>query len=214
MGRSAAPPVLREPLSVIFGARGRIAVLRVLAFSLAPLSGREIARRARLSARGAQLALGDLEVLGVITMIEGGRDRLASVNRAHVLWPTIDAAFRAEAECYSALRSAIAQAVAPTDDLVSVVLFGSTARGEEQMESDLDIAIIGRTDAAASAAVDRILAHGDALRARFGVRVAPVGWSVGAAKSGLAAKRPPFRELLSDGVLVAGRPLSESLRAP
>jgi predicted nucleotidyltransferase len=188
-----------------------VAALRVLHWAGTPISGREVARRARLSTRGAQDALADLEAVGVVIALAGGRDRLVSPNRRHALWPAVAECFRAEAALYGELRAAIAGVLGDCPGVMCAVLFGSVARAQERPESDCDVLLIGKTPRTADDAMAVVLSHVDAWRAHFGVRVAPVGWGVAAARAAAAAKASPWREAQRDAVLLVGRPLSEVL---
>ena len=57
-------PPLHEPLGVVLGTRAKVDLLRVLTAGGAPLSQRELARRAGVTLRSAQAALADIERLG------------------------------------------------------------------------------------------------------------------------------------------------------
>lgn len=211
MPRLPAPPALHEPLGVVFGARGRVAALRVLHWAGTPLTGREVARRARLSTRGAQDALTDLEAAGIVQAIAGGRDRLVQPNRRHALWPSLAACFRDEAALYPELRSAIAAALRPVPGVLSAVLFGSVARREERSHSDCDVLVVARTASAASAALEVVVAQVHDWQARYGIRVAPVAWGLAAARKAAAAGEAPWVNAKRDAITLVGRPLAEVL---
>src|SRR5688500_10950878 len=98
----------REPLSYLLGTRAKVGCLRVLSLTSELLTQREVARRAGVQHRSAQLALDELVALGVVRRIEGGRDFLVGFNDAHALAARLRPAFSAEAEFFLALRQQLA----------------------------------------------------------------------------------------------------------
>jgi DNA-binding IclR family transcriptional regulator len=84
-----------------------VSVLRVLSADPAPISQRELARRARVPLRSTQAALRDLHALGVVRQMEGGRDYLVAMNMQHLLAPAVSALFSSESTFPLELRRAI-----------------------------------------------------------------------------------------------------------
>lgn len=215
MPKPALPPWLHEPAGVLFGTRTKVAVLRVLSGAGSPLSQREVARRTRLTPRSVGVALDDLVATGVVHRHLGGREHLLTLNEGHALVPPLRALFVADATYFAALRRALA-VVAREDQssgLVTVAIFGSVARAEEALASDLDLLIIGRTSTAADHWRSRYLDAAPDLQKRFGARVNPVTYALTEARRRWARRLSPFPELVRDGVVVAGSPLREVLAA-
>lgn len=69
----------------LLGGAGRIAILRVLAFAEAPLTGRQVAAAAGLSHAGGMRALDRLVALGVVDRVAVGRALLHRLDRQHAL---------------------------------------------------------------------------------------------------------------------------------
>lgn len=134
------------------------AVLRVLTGTSRPLTGRDVARIAEASQRGTQNILNRMVDQGLVDMTEAGSSRLYVLNTDHVA---------AEAACIlSDLRgrlfARIRQQLSEWDPApVAAAVFGSAARGDGGVDSDVDLLIVrpGNVAEDASAwasAVDRL----------------------------------------------------------
>lgn len=112
-------------------------VLAVLARTTKPLTGREVARLSRRgSPRGTLDALDRLAVQGVVRREEAGRALLYTLNRDHLAAPAVEILAGLRVELVRRLRAAIAEwRVAP----IHSSLFGSAARGDGGVESDIDL---------------------------------------------------------------------------
>lgn len=204
-GRPAGP--LRAALDYLLGARSRVAVLRVLAAGGAPLSQRELARRAGVQVRSAQQAVELLAALGLADRLVGGRDHLVSLNPRHVLAPTVARLFGAEADLFRAVRerlSAWARSEGRRRVVEAVVLFGSGARGDDTPASDLDVLVVtagaGARDGV-EAAFGEVAAD---LRARFGVDVRPLVLGRDEVRARWRRRQPPLPDIVADGVVIVG----------
>lgn len=115
-------------------------VLSVLAGTTRPLTGREIARLlGRSSHSGVLDALKRLAEHGVVDREEAGRALLFTLNREHLAAPAVEVLAGMRGELLTRLRDAVASwEVAP----VHVSMFGSAARGEGDVSSDIDLFIV------------------------------------------------------------------------
>ena len=146
-----------EPFGgVIPGARG--AVLAVLLRTDAPLTGRRI--HALLSDEYSlwtiQEALKALTHLGLVNTQTVGRAGVHTINEDHVSV----APLRALLDPITALADTVREAVG--NDVKTVILFGSIARGEANVYSDVDLAVV------APAGWDGRADLEDAVRVRLG----------------------------------------------
>lgn len=123
-----------------------VGVLVALAGSTTPRSGREIARRTGYSKTGVQRVLDRLVEQGKVDRLEAGRALLYSLNRDHLLAPVVEQLAQIKVELVRRLREAIADWEQPS---VHASLFGSAARGEGDVHSDVDLLIVrpGKVDA-------------------------------------------------------------------
>lgn len=196
------------------GTRAKVGCLRVLSLIREPVTQRELARRARFQHRSVQLALEELVVLGFVSRMEGGRDFLVQLNRHHRLAPAVEQLFRQEAEHFLELRSALVAEVAKgreSREVLSLALFGSMARAEDGLESDLDALVIASDARARDGALERIGSAGEKMLERFGVRVRPIGYTLSEARRLWRQGRSPLPEALRDGIVLRGPPLREIL---
>lgn len=213
MPQSPLPPPLHEPLGVLLGTRAKVDLLRVLTARGAPLSQRELARRAGVSLRGAQAALADFYALGIATRLQGGRDHLTMLNEQHVLAPALTTLFSAEAEVARGLRQAIAAAATgDRNPPMGLYLFGSVARAEETPDSDVDVLVIARDVPHREQLLERTLAGVQALRAQYGVTVNPVAYTIREARRGWGEGAAPWTEIARDVVTIQGPALAELLK--
>jgi len=115
-------------------------VLSVLAGTTRPLTGREVARLlGRASHSGVVGVLNRLSEQGVVDRAEAGRALLFTLNREHLAAPAVDVLAGMRAELLRRLQNAIeGWGIAP----VHVCMFGSVARGEGDVHSDIDLFVV------------------------------------------------------------------------
>ncbi|HSR94436.1 MAG TPA: nucleotidyltransferase domain-containing protein [Solirubrobacterales bacterium] len=120
-----------------------IDVLVVMAGSTMPRSGREVARRAGRSNTGVQHVLDRLVEHGLVDRIEAGRTFLYTLNRNHLLAPVVEQMAGARAELIQRLRDEVGSWPMP---VAHASLFGSTARGDGDTSSDIDLFVVRPID--------------------------------------------------------------------
>jgi len=212
--RRPPPGPLRAPLSYALGTPAKVALLRLLTPGGDPVSQREAARRTGIQVRSAQRALDDLVALGVVTRLAGGREHLVQLNTTHRLAHALTVLFDAEADLYRALRetlSAVATRGRPKP--VALLLFGSAARGDDRLDSDLDVLGVARTQGDAGALLERLAAAAAGIRAAFGAELRPVVLTVAQLRSQWRVRGSLPRRAAEDALLVLGRPLPELVRS-
>lgn len=114
--------------------------LEVLAGTTRPLTGREIHRLAGQGGVASMWrALGRLTEQGIVTADHRGRAIYYTANRDHLAWPAIEALVRIRAQLIARLAETIgAWAIQP----LHASLFGSTARGDGDTGSDIDLLLV------------------------------------------------------------------------
>lgn len=125
-------------------------VLRALWGTTQPMTGVQVARVADAGARtSVRYALLRLVEHGIVHAERVGGSVLYSLNRAHLTFPALDAAFEA-LDVHRALEDRVhslrGQHYGPgsTDPLPIVAVFGSVARGEARLDSDVDLLVLVR----------------------------------------------------------------------
>lgn len=108
-----------------------------------PRTGRELARLAERSQRGAQHALDRLVEQGIVNCEEIPGARLYMLNRDHLAAPVVERLAHLRLDLFERLRDEISNWTRPA---VHASVFGSTARGDGSAHSDIDIFLV-RPDA-------------------------------------------------------------------
>lgn len=182
-----------EPFAgVLPGARG--AVLAALMRSGNPMTGRQIHRLVdhRWSLWSVQEALKDLAGLGMVTTQTVGRAHLHGVNEQHVAVESL----RPLVDPLALLERVVRETVGA--DVQAVVLFGSVARGEATVDSDVDLVVL------APDGWDRRTEVAEAVRARCGNPCDVLAFTPEEFRTRAAGGEPVVREILRDGVPLIG----------
>jgi len=143
--------------------------LRILWRAGTGMTGRQVARVAEGagSTSGIRYALDRIVRQGVVDVESVGASNVYTINRDHLLFPAIDAAFRGT-EVWPLFAQRIREVVHEVygrDDAVTVAVFGSVARGEATVSSDVDLLVV-TPDEDEQDRVDRFVSslHGRAQR--------------------------------------------------
>lgn len=198
--------VIHRPFDEVFRSWSHVAVLRTLLDTTTGRTGNEVARMSGMQPRSALKALTSLEELGIVRRQRGGRDHIFTLNRDHFLVKNaISVLYQSErqfeAETYSGLSNVL------RSKTVSVTVFGSTARHEETALSDLDICCIVKTENDKEQARLRLNRDAARLYREFGVKVAPVFFTVAEAKTRKNAGL--LKRIVKEGKLLSGKKLKE-----
>jgi predicted nucleotidyltransferase len=177
---------------VIPGARG--AVLAVLLRTDIPLTGRQIHALVSddYSLWTVQEALKALTKLGIVNTQTIGRAGVHTINEDHVSV----APLRALLDPITALTGTVREAVG--NDVKTVILFGSIARGESNIHSDVDLAVI------APAGWDGRADLVDAVRIRLGNNCDVLVFTPEDFTHLADIGEPVVREILTSGVALIG----------
>jgi predicted nucleotidyltransferase len=177
---------------VIPGARG--AVLAALLRTDTPLTGRQVHALVsdNYSLWTVQETLKALTQLGLINTQTIGRAGVHTVNHNHVSV----APLRALLDPIAALTNTVREAVG--DDVQAVILFGSIARGEATINSDIDLAVI------APAGWDGHTDLEDTVRTALGNDCDVLVFTPENFTRLAGAVEPVVREILTDGAALIG----------
>ena len=114
-------------------------ILRELALSDAPRTGRRVAADAGVAHSTALRILDRLEAEGIVHSEAAGAARVFRLNDEHVLVPVIREIALTRTRLIERFRSEIADwSVQP----LLAVIFGSFARGEAGIDSDIDVLVV------------------------------------------------------------------------
>src|SRR5215204_3390965 len=115
-------------------------VLTVLAASTKPRTGREVARLADRSQRGTQLVLSRFVNHGLVLMEEAGNSRVYTLNREHLAAEPFERLANLRGALFRRLSDEVFHNWRPQPTHLSV--FGSAARGDGGLDSDIDIFLV------------------------------------------------------------------------
>lgn len=187
------------------------AVLAVLAGVDEALTGREVHRRARRgSAMGVYRALIRLEEQGVVDVVEAAPSRLYRLNRKHVAAPVALALVNLRGLMFTRIRENLASWLVQP---VCAAVFGSVARGDGGVGSDVDVLLV-RPDSVAddeepwATQVDELA--GEILR-WCGNHASMLQVSIADVDDLMTRQEPVIDSLMSDAIDVAGTPIRELL---
>lgn len=199
----------REPVqAVIPGAQGRI--LAVLSQTSAELNLRTIARLSRVSVAQASRVMPGLVELGLVERREAPPSALFRFVEDHVAARAVAMLADARTIVLQELKLTAGRLSVPP---VSVIVYGSFARGEADRSSDIDILIIrpptaGEDDPEWRAAIDEWL---EGARRLAGNRVELLEVAAEEAGAKLRSKKQLWSDIQREGLLVYGQAI-ENLR--
>jgi Nucleotidyltransferase domain len=114
-------------------------LLAVLARADVAFTGRQLARLVGASGEGARLALTRLVLQGVVERQAAGAAQMFRLNRDHLAAGPILALASLREELLTRIRAQLAGWDPPPE---YAAMFGSTARGEERADSDIDVFVL------------------------------------------------------------------------
>lgn len=187
-------------------------VLHVLAGTSLGLTGGQVtAMTGRRSHAGVLDALHRLTAHGLVNRVQLNRGYLFELNREHLAAEAVKLLMDLRSKLFESIQSAIDKwEIAP----VNASVFGSTARGDGGLDSDIDMLIVPPPgvsgDERWQAQVDVLRDH---IEAWTGNRANLVERSEGQLAELARQQRPIVAELRSDAILVAGRPVETLLES-
>jgi hypothetical protein len=186
-------------------------VLVVLARTTQPLTGRRLARLARRgSVAAVAKALDRLVSQGLVLRQEAPPASLYTLNRQHVAAPAVEALALIRTELLDRLRHALSSWSTPS---VHASMFGSAARQDGDIDSDIDIFVVRPTDVSAENPTWSAQLHdiGDAILAWTGNYARIIDFAEQDVAQMLDENPPILGDLRRDGVDLAGVSLRELL---
>lgn len=201
----------REPLNDILGRRSKVVLLRHLVLYRRESTGRDLARETGLDHKTCHEALRDLRRHRVVDLRTIGTATAYSLRADHpIVREVLKPAFEWERNLIDRFARDVRKLLGR--DALSIILFGSVAKGTEEPESDVDLLIITR-DRAAARALDRKVGPPMVQLANVYGRVPQfIIRDARSFRAGYLRGDPLFSEIVAAGRVLAGLPLREILR--
>jgi DNA-binding transcriptional ArsR family regulator len=202
----------RQPLDDIFRTATRVKILRLLARNPEMVfTGREVARNIGVANSNVSPALSALEKSGVLHSMAKGRSLLYRLNTRHILAERLlPDLFQKEAGSLKDVTDEI-----PLDwprDIRSLICYGSVARHEEQVASDVDLCFVVR-DPSSRRRVERRLEEAQAeFYLRTGNRFSPYVVSASTFASRYRRADPLIRKITSEGWVLRGDSIGDLVK--
>lgn len=192
-------------LNSIFSAPSAVSLLRELSIRNTGLTGRELARITNLTPQSAHNTLANLEALKIVNRITAGRSHYFTLNRNHYLnKQIIENLYAYEREYINAIFESIKKSLGKWS--ISLIIFGSVARRDETVESDLDLCIVYKGKKAL--VEEKISSLRDKLFNEFGVNLAPFYITEREFKSRAKNIKPPIDNIIKEGNVISGKSIN------
>jgi predicted nucleotidyltransferase len=192
---------LHNYLELVLGNKGTISVLRALVrYQGKVYTVRSLAEDAGISHTETAATINDLEKLGIVEVQPVGRAHQVSLNKKNrtfnkIIIPSINVEKNTLAELIQLLKKDLT-----TSKIISAVIFGSVARGEEKIDSDIDLLIVSNDH---DHAIDQISI---ASRKVFAIFHGELSHIVFTEKEFKAKKRGQLvQSMINDHILISGK---------
>ena len=201
--------IVNKLLEKLFSAPSNISVIRVLNERVTGITGRETARLTNLTHRSALKALTNLEELGVVSRITGGRDHIFTLNRQkYISKEIIYPIFEAEKKFNTAISISLKKQLSKLTD--SIIVYGSVARKEETISSDYDVCIV--YNGHLNDIENIVLKLRDRLHDQYSIQLAPIYIRTAEFKKRARKKLPPVNDIVNEGVVISGKSIHKLLQ--
>ncbi|MDX9924744.1 MAG: nucleotidyltransferase domain-containing protein [Ignavibacteriaceae bacterium] len=194
-------------LDEIFSTYSHVAIIRQLQHSMNGFTGREVAKRANISAPTSLNSLTKLESMNIVKRIIGGRDHIFSLNKEnYFVKELLLKMFQIERHFIKDIVEELKNNL--SDYVFSAILFGSVARKEETITSDFDICFIFRGNKNKVEIENRTNEIRDSLYTKYGIRIAPLYVSTASFKK---KSSPIIKNIIKEGEVLFGKSIQEIL---
>lgn len=209
--------MLFRTLDGILGSATKVRILRALMPLATAVSGNEARLLAGVQSKsGMWTALDDLTQLGILEREETRRIQLFRINRNHDLVEPLRALFNAESERISSLwgaLKAVLESGGVQEHTLSIILFGSNARGDARPGSDLDLLVVTGARAQIERVSEVLIDAIPEIRRRFGLRLSPLVLEKARVRERYRDGDPLMQNVLSEGRTLLGTHFHEMVDA-
>jgi len=195
-------------LDDILGSTLKIRILRILCKNAHISTGRELARLAGYSHTQTNSALAELEMNGLVIKRHLGNANAYSLNEDNLLVSRIIIpAFKIEERLIQDLANQFSEGMGK--DLVSIILFGSTARGEEGAGSDIDLILVVKDGTDLDKLDEKVSEISLESAASFGGLISPILLTEAEYANKKRSKNAFWRTVMQEGIELTPKELEE-----
>jgi hypothetical protein len=209
--------MLFRTLDAALGSTAKVRILRALLPLTASVSGAEARALSGVrSAGGMWTALDELTELGILERDDTRRIQLFRINRDHDLVAPLAALFDAESRRMTRLRDALHEILdggAVREHTLSIIVFGSNARGDARPTSDLDLLVVTEAAAQVERVLEVLIGGIPQIRRRFGLRASPLVLDKARVVERFRDGDPLMQNVLSEGRTLFGTHFHEMVDA-
>jgi len=194
---------LAEPYDLAMS-RSTADVLRVLIGAEVAFSIRQVARIAEVSVPQAMRVVNHESDRGLVLVEQAGRSRMCRFNRDHLAANAVVELITLQERMIHAVEDEISSWVIKP---MHSSLFGSGARREGGIESDLDVLIVRPQKTPEHQWEEQKYSSGLILRKKTGNAISWFDVTLEELKTAMQASEPIFSEWKKDGIFLTGSPL-------
>jgi hypothetical protein len=203
--------IFKNAVLGIFPNKTAIKLLGALCRAQGLHSGRALARMAGINHQACSSELKKLAALSVIKRDGSGRSVIYGINRGNiVVQKIIEPAFKAEESLKDELGADLA-GLAKTET-VSIILFGSVAKGSETAGSDIDIMIVVKSADKKAVAAGRMEKASGFFISKYGNVISPVILSMAEFRSGYNRKNGLIMNIVRSGTVIHGKNMGDLVK--
>lgn len=196
--------IFHRVLNHIFSSYSSISVLRALQFTKEGLTGRGISRNSGLSPRSAMIALSKLENFKIVKRVIGGKDHIFTLNKNNylvekVILPLLETENQFLPEILSLIKKYLEKRT------ISIFIFGSVARKEENISSDLDVCIVIQ-DNSAKKEISKIISQlFEIISNKYGATLSVITLTKKEFIKRAIKNLSPVNNIILEGILISGK---------
>lgn len=197
-------------LDNILGQKTKVKALRYLIIKQDGISIRELSRAIDTTEPNLSIILKELEQNGVLISKKIGTSLVFSLNRGHYLVDNILLPlFQEESKSIQALEKYLTKKI--SFQYISLILFGSIARGDGYAKSDIDILFVVADDIDTDKIEDEIHSINPKIINKFGNSLSPLVLRKKEFASRFKKNDVLIRNIAKNCKLIAGKTISELL---
>jgi len=192
--------LFRNYLDKVLGSKVKVSIVRaMLRFPNKSFTARELASFVNVSHTPVLRSLGDLEGMNLIEVEKHGTSKLIRLNKRSYLYESLEYLFNYESNAKNKLIYKIKRIIS---NIEMVVLFGSVQKGEEKMDSDIDILVVTKNKKNIE---ENLKENQSLIMKEFGNVISPV---ILTRKQFIDKKNKPFaKDLIKNYRLIGGKDL-------